>query len=66
MGSFGGLEWVIIILILIIFFGAKKFPEVARGIGRGIIEFRKSSKDDDNSELPDEEERASGRNERNQ
>lgn len=60
MGFFGGFEWLIIILILILLFGAKKIPEVARGIGRGIVEFRKSSKEEDKGELPEEEDNEPG------
>lgn len=43
MGSFGGMEIVIIILVILLFFGAKRIPELARGIGQGINEFRKAS-----------------------
>lgn len=43
MGSLGGLEWVVIILIVFLLFGAKKIPELARGIGQGLTEFRKAS-----------------------
>lgn len=32
-------------LILIIFFGAKKIPELARGMGKGIREFKDATKD---------------------
>ncbi|HEX6982227.1 MAG TPA: twin-arginine translocase TatA/TatE family subunit [Balneolaceae bacterium] len=43
MGSFGGMEIVIIILVILLFFGAKRIPELARGIGQGMNEFRKAS-----------------------
>lgn len=43
MGSLGGFEWVVIIVIVLLLFGAKKIPELARGIGQGITEFRKAS-----------------------
>ena len=36
----GGWEWLIIILFILIFFGAKRLPEMARGLGKGIREFR--------------------------
>jgi len=36
----GGWEILLIMLILLIFFGAKKIPELARGLGRGIREFK--------------------------
>jgi sec-independent protein translocase protein TatA len=35
----GGREWIFIILIIVLLFGAKKIPELMRGIGRGISEF---------------------------
>jgi sec-independent protein translocase protein TatA len=43
MFDFGGFEWLVIILIIILLFGAKKIPELARGLGQGINEFRKAS-----------------------
>jgi sec-independent protein translocase protein TatA len=39
----GGLEWIIIALAVLLFFGAKKIPELARGLGQGISEFRKAT-----------------------
>ncbi|MCX7985078.1 MAG: twin-arginine translocase TatA/TatE family subunit [Bacteroidetes bacterium] len=45
MGNIGGQELFIILLIVLIFFGAKKLPELARGLGQGIREFRKAAKD---------------------
>jgi sec-independent protein translocase protein TatA len=35
----GGSEWILIILVVLIFFGGKKIPELMRGVGRGIREF---------------------------
>jgi sec-independent protein translocase protein TatA len=43
-GMPGGTEWLLIILFVIIFFGAKKIPELARGLGRGIREFKDATK----------------------
>jgi sec-independent protein translocase protein TatA len=43
MGAIGGLEWVVIILVVLLFFGAKKIPELARGLGQGISEFKKAT-----------------------
>lgn len=34
-----GGEWITILLVVVIFFGGKKIPELARGIGKGIREF---------------------------
>lgn len=38
----GGWEWIIIVLVILLFFGAKRIPELARGLGKGINEFRKA------------------------
>ncbi|MEX0944709.1 MAG: twin-arginine translocase TatA/TatE family subunit [Balneolaceae bacterium] len=45
MGMPGGFEWIIIVLVILLFFGAKRIPELARGLGKGISEFRKASDD---------------------
>ena len=39
-------EIVAILVIVMVLFGAKKLPELARGLGSGIKEFKKASKDD--------------------
>ncbi len=44
-GFGGGWEWVIIVLVVLVLFGAKKIPEFARGLGKGVKEF-KDAKDD--------------------
>lgn len=41
--SVGGYEWLIILFIILILFGAKKLPELARGMGEAVREFRKAS-----------------------
>jgi len=45
LGNLGPMEMFLILLIVIIFFGAKKIPELARGLGQGIKEFKKASTD---------------------
>lgn len=40
IGGFGGWEILLIILVIVIFFGAKKIPELARGLGKGLREFK--------------------------
>lgn len=45
MGSFGAMEIALIVLVVLLLFGAKRIPELARGIGQGIQEFRKASDD---------------------
>lgn len=39
----GGWEIVLILAVVLILFGAKKLPELARGLGQGIKEFKKAS-----------------------
>lgn len=39
-GGLGGWEVLLILLVVLIFFGAKKLPELARGMGKGIREFK--------------------------
>ncbi|MFQ6611787.1 MAG: twin-arginine translocase TatA/TatE family subunit [Fidelibacterota bacterium] len=36
----GGWEWVIIALVILLLFGAKRLPELAKGLGQGIREFK--------------------------
>lgn len=42
-GGIGVPEIMIVLLVILLFFGAKRIPELARGIGQGINEFRKAS-----------------------
>lgn len=35
----GGSEWILIVLVVLLFFGGKKIPELMRGIGKGVREF---------------------------
>lgn len=44
-GMPGGWELIVIVFIILIFFGAKKIPELARGLGRGIREFKDATKE---------------------
>jgi sec-independent protein translocase protein TatA len=41
----GGMEWVIVILAVLLLFGAKKIPELAKGLGTGIREFKKATRE---------------------
>ena len=42
-----GMELVIIVIIVLILFGGKKIPELAKGLGSGIKNFKKAVKEDD-------------------
>ena len=35
----GGSEWILILLVVLLFFGGKKIPDLMKGIGRGVREF---------------------------
>lgn len=41
----GGWEIAVIVLFILIFFGAKRIPELARGLGKGIREFKDATKE---------------------
>ena len=42
-GSLGPLEVIIIFLVILLIFGAKRIPEIARGLGKGIREFKSAT-----------------------
>lgn len=48
----GGSEWIIILLIVVLLFGAKKLPELGGSVGRSIKEFKKGVQD---GKTPEEE-----------
>ncbi len=43
----GGGEWVLILLVLLLLFGGTKLPQLAKGLGQSMKEFKKAAKDDD-------------------
>ena len=44
-GNLGAGEIILIVLVILLLFGAKKIPELARGLGKGMSEFKKGLKD---------------------
>ena len=46
-----GMQLLVIVLIVLILFGGKKIPELAKGLGSGIKNFKKAVKEDDNEEV---------------
>ncbi|MBK7107275.1 MAG: twin-arginine translocase TatA/TatE family subunit [Ignavibacteriae bacterium] len=44
-GSLGATEIILIIVAIILLFGAKKIPELAQGVGKGMKEFKKAIKE---------------------
>jgi sec-independent protein translocase protein TatA len=45
LGGIGGWEVFLILVVFLVLFGAKKIPELARGLGRGIREFKDATKE---------------------
>jgi len=52
MGNLGAGEIILIIFVILIFFGSKKIPEIAQGLGKGIREFRKAAREIDEPDPP--------------
>ena len=50
LGSFGVTELIIILVIVMVLFGAKRLPDLAKGLGQGITEFKKASWNDSTEE----------------
>ena len=48
MPNLGPTELIIILLIVILLFGAKKIPEIAKGLGKGIKDFKGAMKEGEN------------------
>lgn len=52
LGMLGAWEIILIVLVVILIFGGKKIPELMKGLGQGIKEFKKATKDEPESEEP--------------
>ena len=46
MGRLGATEIILIVAVILLMFGGKKIPELMKGLGNGIKEFKNASKDD--------------------
>jgi sec-independent protein translocase protein TatA len=47
LGVIGPTEFILILLVVVLLFGGKKIPQLMKGVGEGIKEFKKASKVDD-------------------
>ncbi len=56
-GSLGATELIIALVIILLLFGAKKVPELARGLGSGVREFRAGTKEGQIEDKNKEEEK---------
>ena len=61
---FGGLELVILLIIILLFFGAKRVPELARSIGVGARELKKAASEDDDENQAKEPDKVEAREHR--
>ena len=57
LGEFGPMQIILVLAVILLLFGGKKIPELMRGLGSGVKEFKNASKDDQpaNSKKEDEE-----------
>ncbi len=46
LGAFGATEIILIVVVVVLLFGGKKIPELMKGIGNGMKEFKKAVKED--------------------
>ena len=49
--GFGALEILLVFALVVLFFGAKRIPQIARGVGEGIRNFRHSVKENEQDQL---------------
>ncbi len=54
LGGLGGSEVILIVAIILLMFGGKKIPELMKGLGKGIREFKDASKgtEENSEQLP--------------
>ena len=47
MGSMSIVHWVIVLFVVVLLFGPRRLPELAKGVGEAVLEFKKAVKDSD-------------------
>jgi sec-independent protein translocase protein TatA len=55
MGKFGAFEIILILAVVLLLFGGKKIPELMKGLGKGMREFKDASKGEDSTTTTVEE-----------
>jgi sec-independent protein translocase protein TatA len=50
MGNLGATEIILILLVVVLLFGGRKIPELMKGIGQGMKEFKKASRVEDETD----------------
>ena len=56
LGIPGPWQIILIVLVVLLLFGGRKIPELMKGLGQGMKEFKKATKEEQNSEEEDETE----------
>jgi sec-independent protein translocase protein TatA len=54
MGKFGTTEIILIVAVILLMFGGKKIPELMKGLGTGIKEFKNAAKGDATADKKEE------------
>ncbi|MCP9199310.1 twin-arginine translocase TatA/TatE family subunit [Gramella sp. BOM4] len=60
--AIGAPQIILIVVVILLLFGGRKIPELMRGLGSGIKEFKDASKDDDKGAGSDDKNKVSGEN----
>lgn len=56
-GMFGPQEIIIILVIVLLLFGGRKIPELMKGLGKGMREFKKATNEDDDENVKNDTEK---------
>lgn len=51
MGRMGPTEWIVILIVVLLLFGGKKIPELMKGLGAGVKEFKDASKAENQNQV---------------
>ncbi|WP_185869885.1 Sec-independent protein translocase subunit TatA/TatB [Blattabacterium cuenoti] len=57
LGTFGTTEIVVIVILALLLFGGKKIPELMKGLGTGLKEFKKASEESEEKDSESESEK---------
>ena len=53
-GFMGGYEWILIILVVVLLFGGRKIPELMKGLGQGMKEFKNARNEKEKDKASEE------------